>query len=160
MSTLAERRLQIKTILSTVAGIGRVHEYERWAKDITKFKALYQDSDNRINGWTITRQASGQREGASMTVETSDLFVIRGYYGVEDDAASELVFQELVENISIAFRSAWNLNGYAESLSPDFGPGAVGSGVQVRVVDYRLFFGILVHYCELVLGVQDQTDIL
>ncbi|HNR12060.1 MAG TPA: hypothetical protein PKM59_01970 [Thermodesulfobacteriota bacterium] len=159
MSTLAEKRLQIKTILSTVAGIGRVHEYERWAKDITKFKALYQDADKRINGWTITRSSSGQREGASMTVNTSDLFIIRGYYGVEDEAASELAFQDLIESIRIAFQNKWNLNGYAESLSPDFGPGAVGSGVQVRVVDYRLFFGILVHYCELVLGVQDQTDI-
>lgn len=152
--TLADIREQIKTILSTVPGIGIVHDYERLAvswDDVLKF---YKDADGRINGWTITRPKTDERWLTNMDYERIHKIVIRGVYGWQDAAASEIVFQTLVEAISDTFRGNDTLNGVCETICPQFGEMDGKSGIQVAIVEPRMFASVLCHYCELHLGVQ------
>lgn len=155
---LADIREQIKTIISATSGVGRVHDYERFAKSSDRFKELFKAADGTINAWSITRAATAERDGTGGYNEAVDLWVIRGYRGVDDEGASELDFQDTIENVRAAFRGNYNLNNTCEINSPDFGP-ETGAGIQVREVGHRIFFGILCHYCELALGTQSLVAI-
>ena len=54
--SLSAIRDEIETILGGVSGMGTVHDYERWANNWSDFLTLYQDDNDRINGWSITRR--------------------------------------------------------------------------------------------------------
>ena len=147
-------REQIKVILAGVAGIGVIHDYERWATDWNKFLDHYKDAGGRINGWTITRDATPERWLTNIDYERVFEMVIRGYYGLQDAAASEILFQDLIESICDEFRGNDTLNGTCETTCPEFGGMTGKSGIQVIIVEPRMFGGVLCHYCELRLGAQ------
>jgi len=50
MSTLATIRAAIVAKLNTVAGIGQVHNYERFARAEKDFRALYETADLKGSG--------------------------------------------------------------------------------------------------------------
>ena len=151
---LADIREQTKTILSGVSGIGVVHDYDRLAVDVATLKKFFQDSEGRINGWTIAREATPERWLTNIDYERVFEMTIRGYYGLQDAAASEIVFQDLIEAICDKFRGNDTLNGTCETICPEFGNMVGKSGLQVAVVEPRMFGSILCHYVELRLGVQ------
>lgn len=147
-------REQTKTILSGVPGIGIIHDYERLAVDWNKFLDFYKAADGKINGWTITRDATPERWLTNIDYERVFEMAIRGYYGLQDAAASEIAFQALIEGICDEFRGNDTLNGTCETTCPEFGGMAGKSGIQVVAVEPRMFGGVLCHYCELRLGAQ------
>ena len=51
---LADIREQIKIILSTVSGIGVIHEYERFADTWTKFLDFFKDENGKIINYLAT----------------------------------------------------------------------------------------------------------
>ena len=143
--SLANMISAVGVILAAIPGVGsKVHGYERWASDEAKFKELFV-ADGKVLGWTITREATSSVDhvgGASMDTHA---LVIRGYYSLDDSANTEKTFQDLVE----AIRSGFNPN---RRLNPGTGSTAHTSDrIQVRRVEHRMFAGVLVHYCELVL---------
>ena len=154
MSKLADIREQIKVMLQGAPGIGIVPEYERLATDYNKMLALFKDADGRINGWTITRDETPERWITNVDYERVFEMVIRGYMGLQDAEATEIIFQDLVENISSAFRVSDTLSGTCETINPEFGKMAGRSGIQVIIVEPRLFGSVLCHHCELRLGAQ------
>jgi len=147
-------REQIRVILAGVAGIGVVHDYERLSTDWNTFLNHFKDAEGRINGCTITRTATPERWLTNIEYERVHEIAIRCYFGLQDGAASEIAFQALIERICDAFRGNDTLNGTCETTCPEFGGMAGRSGLQVGLVEPRMFGGVLCHYGELRLGAQ------
>lgn len=137
----------IKALLETVSGIGIVHKSQRLTTDWTSFVKQFVDDDGFINGWTISRRTSPETYKTNTQAERKYTFVIRGFRGVQDAAEphSELVFQELVEAVCDVFRADYDLGEACEFHGP----------LQVNVVDYRMFGGVLCHYAEAELTAQE-----
>jgi len=136
---LKDIREQIKAILAGVSGIGVVHEYERWAVHWDKFLDLYRDGNGRIHAWTITRVATPSKRDTMPTLQRMHKFRIRGIYALDDDGGSELVFQDLVEDIQDAFDDEYDLGGHVLNSGP----------VQVKIVETYRVGGVLCHVAEL-----------
>ena len=139
-------RAAIKTTLAAVTNIGKVHDYERWALDWTKFIAYFKtriSNVDQIRGWEIGRKAPVTEDETSVKKHT---YSIKGYMGVEDAAETEKTFNTLIEAVAAAFRSDRTLAGAA--LGHDF--------IQVDVLDTRSFGGVLCHYVELSLAVYEH----
>lgn len=142
---LTSIREQIKAILEGVSGIGVVHDYQRWSATWEKFLDHFKDPDGKINGWVFTREKTPATCESATHESRVHSFKIRGYYGLKDEDATELTFQDLIENISAAFRAKRTLNSTAEDSGP----------FQVDLVEPRLFGSVLCHYCELTLEVEE-----
>ncbi len=157
--SLADIREQIKVILSGVSGIGVVHDYERRTNDWGKFLDLYRvEGTGKINGWTISRKATPKRlfaKGGSVATRTHHIR-IRGIYGLKDDDASELIFQDLIEAIVPAFAAHDSLNSTCFTCSPTDNASEGVDGIQVDLVENRIFGNVLCHYAELSLFVQES----
>jgi hypothetical protein len=141
----------VGTILATTTGVGaNVHAYERWANDDVAFKNLFL-SEDKILGWTITREATDCFEYVGSTLDTHAI-VIRGYFSVQDSANTEKTFQDLIEAIRTTFNPNRRLRiaGVSQCHSSD--------RIQVRTVDHRMFGGYLCHYCELILRVREMVS--
>ena len=155
---LADIREQIKTIISATEGVGRVHDYDRWAADWKKMLELFKHTDaegnEKINGWVFTRTKTPERWLTNIKYLRVYEWLIRGVYGLQDDQATELIYQNIIENICGSFRTNNTLNGTCETIAPEFGSFNGLAGVQVQLVEVRMFAGVLCHYCELGLGVQ------
>ena len=146
---LTEIRTEIKNILQSVEGIGKVHDYQRHTVDWKTFLSLFTDANNRVNGWTITRSQVRETQHASRGVNIRHhQFRIKGYFGLKDSTESEKTFQGLIDAACAAFRSKETLNG--SSLKS--GPPLVG------MISRRHFSGILVHTCEITLEVQEYVQ--
>ena len=153
--SLTTIRNQIATTLGNVSGIGTIHKYDRWSADWTTFLNLFKDTNNKINGWMITRTGAPERWQSISDYERVHEFMIRGIYGLKDADASEHTFQALIEDICTAFRSDDTLNGTCDTTSPDFGSLKGASSVQVALTENRMFGTVLCHYCELRLAAQE-----
>ena len=150
--SLTTIREQVKTILSGVSGIGVVHDYERWNSDWTKFLDLFRiegdDEKKRINGWSITRRKTPAKTASTTHDSRTHTFLIKGFYGLKDADASEIVFQQLIEDICAAFRAKYKLNDTADNTEP----------VQVDLVENRKYGIVLCHYCELTLIAEEWEN--
>jgi len=143
---LAEIRTQIKTLLETVPGIGKVHDFERWTTDWNAFLNYFKDSNNRINGWVITRSETGERLQSPEAVNVSThTFVIKGYYGLKDSLESEKIFQDLIESVRSVLRVNSTLNGTCRRTYPP----------SVTILANRPYAGILMHQCEIQFKVEE-----
>lgn len=143
--SLAGIRTEIRNILISVDGIEKVYEYERWTNRGEKFMDLYFDSNNKLNGWEITRSVTEELKESLGSWRRIYTFIIRGYYGLQDEAESELAFNALIEAIADKFRANPNLN--TTCIYHDW--------LQVDLVEPRMFSNFLVHYCELSLRVYE-----
>jgi len=140
-------RAQIKTILEGVSGIGIVHNRQRFAATWEKFLELFKTTDKKINGCCITRDsASAERLNWDQDERTHE-YKIRGYYGLSDEAATEITATALVEAICDAFRADTGLGGTAGDSGP----------MQVLIVEPRAFGGVLCHFYELGLSVNEYV---
>lgn len=140
---------QIQAFLSAVDGAGVVHPYQRWADTWSKYLDHFK-SDGRINGWMFCREKTAQRQRTAGELERAHVFVLRKLYGLKDDAGSELVFQQHLEDATAAFsgEAADTLNGTCETISPDWGPMSGAAGLQIDIAETRMFGGVLCHYGE------------
>lgn len=146
--SLSTIRAEIKSILEGVSGVGtKVYDYERWAKTWEDYLELFK-SNGLIKGWTITRAATPEVSTTPSTNMRTHTFVIRGYYSLDDSAATEKTFQDIIEGIATAFRAKPRLNGKAFSSSP----------LQVDLVGSVMFGSVLCHFCELRLLVQEEEQ--
>lgn len=141
-------RTEIKNIMLGIDSVGsKVHDYERWAKTWEDYLAFFE-SDGLIKGWTITRTSTPETKSTTTSNMRTHTFLIRGYYSLDDSAASEKVFQNIIEDIATAFRTKPTLNGKAFDSGP----------LQVSSVSAVMFGSVLCHYCELRLPVQEEVQ--
>ena len=146
--SLANIRDQIETILGGVSGIGVVHNYDRWSDTWPKFLAHYKvAATGKINGWAITRTKTPEESDSFEKHARDHEFTIRGYYGLKDADASEIVFQDLIEAICTEFRSNFTLNSTCDESGP----------IQVGLVENRIFGTVLCHYCELSIMARERV---
>ena len=142
----------IAGIIAGVAGVGRVHSFRRLATEDASFKTLYSLS-NVVNAWEVSRTAYldtriNQRASDPNTSRLTHTFTLFGYYGIEDASSTELIFQQLIEDIAEAFRGDATLNGTAEW----------SSGLRAALIERREFYGLGVHYAECVLDATEYLD--
>ena len=98
-------RAAIKARLETHgASIGRVHDYERLAVNVKDFLGMFQDPETKkIFGWEITRRSFRVVKAGMNKWKVIHHFLIRGYYGIEDAAATEKAVNALVDTIMLDF---------------------------------------------------------
>lgn len=136
---------QVLAITSGVEGAGVGHRYQRWAETYEQFLDLFKDAAGRINGFCITRDRAGEKTVTTSHNERIHRIRMRFYRGLNDADASELDFQQYIDDTCTAFRSKRTLNGAAADTTP----------VQVEVIDNRMFGGVLCHFAELVLAAEE-----
>lgn len=150
--SLATQRSAMLSILQGVTDIGVVHDYERWSNDWNRYLETFSTTIGgikRIQGWTITRESTGETPFVQSQNQRGHIWVIRGYRGLDDTAGSEKSFQDLSESVCSELRRRPTLNGTAER---DSGP------PQVRVVEHRLFGGVACHYAEITFRAYELQD--
>lgn len=141
----------IKAKLTSVPGVGMVHDYERQAADWAKFVELFRDpASGKILGWEITRRAATEHEAGVWFRHHQ--FVLKGYMGLQDAAASSKTFQALADDICAAFREAPAGNGweYRNGDEPDRAP------AQIETITDRMFGSVLCHAAEIALSVTER----
>lgn len=149
MATVAQIRAAIKAKLQGVAGIGQVHDYERFAKTEKEFQDLYKDAvSGRILGWNFYRQSTAERDLDLGEVRRLHVWKLSGYMSLDDADASGKLIDDLVETIVTAFRTDRTLGGLVidiKNMDNEFGE----SGVQVEAIEPVMFAGVLCHRAQL-----------
>lgn len=139
---------EIKTIVSGVSGIGVVHDYERSSRGVGEWLDI-MTSGGKINGWTISREATESEWEHHTTNRLRHVFKIKGYYAVDDANTSEKTFQALVDLVRKAFNRQETLSGDALISGPaqiDF------VGIREIAPDSSYF----VHVAELTLAADER----
>lgn len=149
MSEHETLRTAIVARLQTVADVGAVFDYERYAKDDAAFRALYATGDCLL-GWHVRRVAR-KETGAFNEVLTT--WEIRGFMGLEDASASELLFDTLIDRIADAWRADPTLSRLV--LYPKDDAGAVPELVDAGPA---MFAGVLCHSARLRLVTRHVLD--
>jgi hypothetical protein len=141
-------RTAIYNIVSNVTDIGKVYDYERWAKDWDVFINFFKATVNgvgQIRGWEIGRKPPITEDYSCTKKHT---YFIRGYMAVKDSSATEKTFNALIESIAAAFRAVKDLNNSA--MGHDL--------IQVEALDTRMFGSVLCHFTELTLTVYENIN--
>jgi len=146
--SLPEIRERIRAALAGVSGMGRIHEYERFAADWPKYLGLFKDSEDRINGCMFHRTASGKRQATLGEKEKFHVFTFRFFRGLQDDQATGVDFDDFIDDVGDAFNDDPSLEGTCLTIDPDWGPMSGLTGLQVDAIENRRFGTVLCHYAE------------
>jgi hypothetical protein len=141
----------IVAILGGVSGIGAVYGQERQSRSYVEWLAL-MTTGGILNGWTVSREKTEPFEDNESTLRNAHSYKIKGYYQIDDAAASEKTFQALVDLICQAFYGNETITGSALNSEP----------VQVDFVGIRELApetNYFLHYVELSLPV-DERELL
>jgi len=141
-------RTAICNRLKSVAGIGQVFDYERYAKTESAFKAMYAAGE-RLLGWHVRRVARKEDDHFNKVATTWE---IRGFMAIDDQAGSELEFDDLIDGISDAWRLDPTL-GELVAYPHDY-------PVTPELVDSSpvMFSGVLCHSAKLRLVTKHYID--
>lgn len=153
-ATEATIRAAVKTRLEAVIGIGRVHDYERWASDWSKYLDLFKTTignTEQIRGWTIACESFGNKQEAYQLHRKNYEFVIRGYLGLDDSAATGRTAIALAEDVIEELEQYVKLDGALE-----VGTYAAGGLPRLAVLQPRMYGSVLCHYIEIRLAVWDK----
>lgn len=156
MPTLADIRAAIVARLGTVADIGLVHDYQRYATDSAAFASLYTTTISgrrQIRGWWVSRTATTESSPALGRYIVTHTWRIHGYMSLDDAAATEKTFDTLVEAVRDAFRQDDNLGGVVDGTVID-----EGAGLQLEEQAPVMFCGVLCHAARLTLRTRHNED--
>ncbi len=140
-------RAELKTVLESVTDVAVVHDYLRWTNDRSRLLQLYKNN-GRINAWEFTRTRNEREQ-----LETGNRFrsthfmLIKGYFSLKDDAASELTFQDLVEAVADKLQQDANLNGKATLMLPPNSD-----------ISHEFKSNVLVHFVEMTLEIFEDVN--
>ncbi|MEW5833653.1 MAG: hypothetical protein AB1832_01195 [Pseudomonadota bacterium] len=141
----------IVATIKSVANIGVVQPYERYAKGMDQLKDFYQAPGLGLRGWFVRRVAVAERERILPRSNEYTRWRIQGVMAFDDANASELVFDGLIEALRDAFRANDTLNGTVTQCAlPD------GSEAGLQLIDCGpvMFAGVLCHGARLQLTTQ------
>lgn len=133
MTPYQQRVDEIAAMIAALPGAGRVHNRTRLTTRWADYLAVFQDVDGRINGWEVTRRTPTEPRPPRV-LET---FVLRHVYGLRDEDATDLTFQEHLDAAVRLFRD-----------QPDLSFGSVPVGLHVVENDIRQFGDVLCHFAE------------
>ena len=150
--------------ISSVAEAGRVHSYQRWSADLGKYLDLFRweagSGLNQIRGWVLTRERAGEEVASIGSNATGGFtpaglsrrthtFLLFGIMSAEDGVGSEVVFQDLIEEICDRFRGDKTLRLLDESGAPRVRSLERLQPPQVDLIELRTFGNVLCHYAEI-----------
>ena len=140
----------LETEMQAVPGMGNVYTYERWTSQWSNFLNLFKTADNKINGWSMSRIATPQRQETLGEKERAHIIRFAGVYGLDDSAGTEEMFQTQIEAMVDKFNEDdnENLGGVCLTTHPDWGPMDGAVGLQVDKIENRIFGTVLCHYAE------------
>jgi hypothetical protein len=128
------------------ADMGMVHRYERWAVDWSKFIALFKDPvSGKIFGWEVCRSQAVGMYISSLEEQVNHVYVLKGYMAIQDADETDSKFNAKIELLRARFRTKMTMDGMNE----------LPAGFQVATIDARMFGGVLCHYCEIRIPVQE-----
>lgn len=149
MSTLAPIRDAIAARLASVPGIGRVHTYERYSQNEAKFKELFVvdqgDGTQQLRGWWLRRAKTEELSIALTRSVDVHTWLIRGYMALNDDNATELAFDALIEAFRDAVRADPTFGGICtcDAIGTEANPNP--QLIEVADVGPVRFCGVLCH---------------
>lgn len=135
-------RTALAAAVASVASVGVVTAFEPLATRREDFETYFKHASLAyIQGWTLTRESTDEREKDTEENWATHLFVIRGYRALGTDGSTETAFQDLVEAVRARLRREQRdqLGGEATFVGPP----------SVRIIEPRTFGGYLVHYAEI-----------
>lgn len=145
MADLAAIRAAIKATLESVAGVGKVHDFERYAAREKELRDLYLDTvTGRLTGWVFFRERTTESELDIGEVRRVHAWRVLGVMGLDDADSTGLLFDNLVEAVAAAFRVDPTLGGVVlatKDLTQSRGP----IGLQVERIEPVMFGGVLCH---------------
>ena len=144
MPTLAQIRAAIKTKLEAVADVGKVHDFQRYAKEQSKLAELYVSGDRLKGGFIAWRGQSTVSPGLGRKVVTHR-WELTFYRSIDDADATELAFDTMLEAVRAAFQDDENLGGVVSSTVIENDDSGGPAGVQVEEKNAVLFCGVLCH---------------
>jgi len=146
--SLSTVRAKMKTVIEAVTGIGTVNDYKRYTHDWATYKDLFQKS-SKLNTWEIQRTTveSDPYGGSGGREDRKHDFIIRGFYAVSDDLASEKTFHDLADLIIDAFRDKPDLEGVANILNFPI----------IANFSEQMFGGVLCHIVEIQVSASERT---
>lgn len=143
---------RIKTVLDTVSNKGLTHDYFRWAIDDSAFRDFSTTTIStvkQIRVWFIDYAGfAAESSWISRSAEARRVhtFVIQGYMGLDDSAATAKTFAALAEAVCNALDDDATLN--SDALS--------SSRVPCQLdVDHMLFYSNLCHHATIALAVAE-----
>ncbi|MGA2332302.1 MAG: hypothetical protein ABSG75_11135 [Syntrophales bacterium] len=139
-------RAQIVSIMQGVAGIGIVHDYERWTRSLAEF-ITFMTLSGHVNGWMVHRQSTPAAYDTVASLRLTHTYKISGIGELDDANASERTWQALTEAIFAAFKSNITLNGAALRHLQ----------IQIDNVDTMDYGSRLFHTAELSLVVEEKV---
>lgn len=148
MSKLAQIRTAMVATVAAVPGAGVVHAYERYIRGDDKFKQLYLYTPpggvQQLRGWWLRRVRTAE-SSPNVSPETRNVHTwhLRAFMALNDEAASELVFEEMVEAVRDALRADPTFGGVADQGPLNDGDNT--DGAQVVDVGPVTFCGALCH---------------
>jgi hypothetical protein len=151
-------REQIKVILTGVAGIGVVHDRERFATEWGKFLNLFKDADGRINGCMFSRENRRRVQQTMGETEKAHIFIIRRFLAIKDSEETGIVFDNHLEELADAFDDYETLNDTCRTINPDWGPMEGSVGLQIEISEIRMVGTVLCHYAECKLCVIEAKE--
>lgn len=107
----------IVSTLQEINGVGVVHSYVRRTRSLAKFLELMR-SGNVVNGWTVCRKSTSSEWSAMSTVQRIYNFEITGMYQLDDENASEINFQALLDAIFDKFITDCTIGGTCLNSDP------------------------------------------
>ena len=114
---------------------------------------------NQIRGWVLTRERAGEEVASIGSNATGGFtpaglsrrthtFLLFGIMSAEDGVGSEVVFQDLIEEICDRFRGDKTLRLLDESGAPRVRSLERLQPPQVDLIELRTFGNVLCHYAE------------
>jgi len=142
-------RTAIYNAVNGVSNVGVVHDYERWANDWGAFLDLFKttiSSTAQIRGFEVGYrgfQPDEPREFAGIHLRRHQ-FIVNGYLGLDDSAATEKTMATLVETVANALEDNAALAALAFY------------DVECSLLyETRMFGGVLCHYAQVSLEVAE-----
>jgi hypothetical protein len=97
--------------LATIPAIGLVHPYERLTVEPDLASGVFGDSQ-ALRAWTLTRESVQHERAPGLETQAQERLVLRGFLSVDDTQASELVFQDLLEQIAALLRPVHTVGAF------------------------------------------------
>ena len=154
----ATTRAYIESVVEGVSNVGSVHDYQRWAVKwpdfLSRFKVEIGGSDV-IRGWTIALQSFTSEyliypnDDGNNIVIRDYVYKIRGYFGLDDAAASEKTAMAVVEDVIEALDADTTLHAQTEFWDET-------SPAHLDTFEPRMFGSVLCHYAEITQHVKEE----
>lgn len=122
--TIAAVRTALKTRFSAIANIGVVNDYERYTQQMSDLREIYVatiNNEKQLRGLHFRRVSTTERFISVSRWVIDHQWTVRYFMALDDAAASEKTFDNLIEAMQDNFR-----------VAPVIIPGGSNSDVEVR----------------------------